>query len=451
MRYLLFALLAALTALPALAGVPAIPRFRIVGAAEGLPSTMITAIAQDRAGYLWMTTTDGLVRYDGAEFKVWRNDPADRYSLRSNILQALYIDSQDRIWLALGGAGVAMLSADRSKLTAYLPDDVPELALGDVYAIAGRGDDVWFGLSTGNVLRLDAAGQFTSFDLSKMEQPLPASPVYALALDDRDRMWIGTLGGLAYYDGLALHRVRPDGDDSGITALQWVGQWLWASMDTGLRYMDASGAWHTPSWAPMFAAGNRAWAVADAGDGEFWLGTEQGLWHTRPDHPPTPVNNGDAPLVSNRHVTTIWRSPHGGSGYPCMGAGWPTCAKTGAELPPSNRSTTRARASHAALRQPIDLAGFGSSTAVGGCCVTTRLTEHSYRLVSSIPTCAICRLQRPWRTVGESSGWAMRSTTCRVWTSKRALLSTSAVTGHPRQLSGWANLATARCGLLTSR
>ncbi|SOT97531.1 histidine kinase/response regulator hybrid protein [Xanthomonas arboricola pv. fragariae] len=321
MRYLLFVLLAALTVFPALAGVPAIPRFRIVGAAEGLPSTMITAIAQDRAGYLWMTTTDGLVRYDGAEFKVWRNDPTDRYSLRSNILQALYIDRQDRIWLALGGAGVAMLSADRRKLTAYLPDDVPELALGDVYAIAGRGDEVWFGLSNGNVLRLDAAGKFTSFDLAKMEEPLPASPVYALALDDRDRMWIGTLGGLAYYDGLALHRVRPDGDGSGITALQWVGQRLWASMDTGLRYMDASGAWHTPSWAPMFATGNRAWTVADAGDGEFWLGTEQGLWHTRPDHPPTPVNNGDAPLVSNRHVTTIWRSPHGGIWVPLHGRG----------------------------------------------------------------------------------------------------------------------------------
>ncbi|KQQ79429.1 histidine kinase [Xanthomonas sp. Leaf131] len=321
MRYLLLVLLAALTALPALAGVPAIPRFRIVGAAEGLPSTMITAIAQDRAGYLWMTTTDGLVRYDGAEFKVWRNEPTDRHSLRSNALQALYIDDQDRIWLALGGAGVAMLSADRSKLTAYLPDEVPELALGDVYAIAGRGDDIWFGMSTGDVLRLDAKGRFSSFDLAKMEDPLTPSPIYALALDDRDRMWIGTLGGLAYYDGLALHRVRPDGDESGINALQWVGQRLWASMDTGLRYMDSSGAWHTPSWAPMFAAGNRVWAVADAGDGEFWLGTEQGLWHTRPDHPPTPVNNGDAPLVSNRHVTTIWRSPHGGIWVPLHGRG----------------------------------------------------------------------------------------------------------------------------------
>ncbi|MCC4602514.1 hybrid sensor histidine kinase/response regulator [Xanthomonas campestris] len=321
MRVLLIVLLAVLTACPALAGVPAIPRFRIVGPAEGLPSTMITAIAQDRAGYLWMTTTDGLVRYDGAGFKVWRNEPTDPHSLRSNLLQAIYIDSQDRLWLALGGAGVAMLSADRATLTAYLPNQVPELAVGDVYAIAGRGDEIWFGLSTGAVLRLDAKGQFSTLDLAKMDDPLAPNPVYALALDDRDRMWIGTLGGLAYHDGMALHRVRPDGDDSGINALQWVGQRLWASTDTGLRAMDGSGVWHTPTWAPMFAAGNRVWAVADAGDGEFWLGTEQGLWHTRQDQPPVPVNNGDTPLVSNRHVTTIWRSAHGGIWVPLHGRG----------------------------------------------------------------------------------------------------------------------------------
>ncbi len=321
MRGLLLGLLVALMAVPALAEVPAIPRFRIVGAAEGLPSTMITAIAQDRAGYLWMTTTDGLVRYDGAEFKVWRNDPTDRYSLRSNALQAMYIDDQDRIWLALAGAGLAMLSADRSKFTAYLPDDVPALGSGDIYAIAGRGDEIWLGMSTGNVLRLDAKGNFSSLDLSRMEDPLDPNPVYALALDDRERMWIGTLGGLAYYDGLALHRVRPDGDASGINALQWVGQRLWTSSDTGLRYMDSSGGWHTPAWASMFAAGNRVWTVADAGEGEFWLGTEQGLWHTRAGHPPAPVNNGDQPLVSNRHVTTIWRSPHGGIWVPLHGRG----------------------------------------------------------------------------------------------------------------------------------
>ncbi|KHL52851.1 hybrid sensor histidine kinase/response regulator [Xanthomonas cannabis] len=321
MRGVLLVLVLLLTAFPVLAGVPAIPRFRIVGAAEGLPSTMITAIAQDRAGYLWMTTSDGLVRYDGADFKVWRNNPTDRYSLRSNVLQAMYIDDQDRIWLALAGAGLAMLSADRSKLTAYLPDDVPALSQGDIYAIAGRGDEIWLGMSTGNVLRLDAKGNFSSLDLSKMDHPLEPSPVYALTLDERERMWIGTLAGLAYHDGQAVHRVWPGGDASGINALQWVGQRLWASMDSGLRYMDASGAWHTPSWASMFATGNRVWTVADAGDGEFWLGTEQGLWHTRPGHPPMPVNNGDDPLVSNRHVATIWRSPHGGIWVPLHGRG----------------------------------------------------------------------------------------------------------------------------------
>ncbi|KAB7772164.1 hybrid sensor histidine kinase/response regulator [Xanthomonas maliensis] len=320
MRVVVLVLLA-LMACPLSAAVPQIPRFRVVGPADGLPSTMINALAQDRAGYLWMATNDGLVRYDGADFKVWRNDPRDPSSLESNLLQALYIDPQDRLWLALGGAGAAMLSADRRSLTQYRPDRESVFAHGDIYAIAGLGDEVWFGMSTGVVVRRDGAGRFTTLDLTAMDDPLPPGAVYTLAADDRGRMWIGTVEGLAYYDGQRLHRVRPDGDASGVIALQWVNQRLWASMSTGVRYMDASGSWHTPPWSPMFAVGNRVWSVADAGDGEYWLGTEQGLWHTRPGQPPIPVNNGDAPLVSQRHVPAIWRSPHGGIWVPLQGHG----------------------------------------------------------------------------------------------------------------------------------
>ena len=60
----------------ALAAVPERPRFRIVGAAQGLPSTEIKALARDHHGYLWIATADGLARYDGVGMRVWRYDPA---------------------------------------------------------------------------------------------------------------------------------------------------------------------------------------------------------------------------------------------------------------------------------------------------------------------------------------------------------------------------------------
>src|SRR5690606_37559500 len=73
----------------ALAAVPERPRFRIVGAAQGLPSTDIKALARDADGYLWIATADGLARHDGVDMRVWRHDPADPGGLPGNNVQAL--------------------------------------------------------------------------------------------------------------------------------------------------------------------------------------------------------------------------------------------------------------------------------------------------------------------------------------------------------------------------
>ena len=90
------------------AGVPEIPRFRMMTVADGLPSTTIPAMARDRAGYLWLATWDGVARYDGVNFKVWRHDPDDPASLPGNVVQALHVDGLDRVWVATENGGLSM-------------------------------------------------------------------------------------------------------------------------------------------------------------------------------------------------------------------------------------------------------------------------------------------------------------------------------------------------------
>ena len=60
------------------------PRMRRLGAAEGMPSRMVLALAQDRQGYIWAATDDGLARIDGVGLRVWRNEPDDPGSLPGN-------------------------------------------------------------------------------------------------------------------------------------------------------------------------------------------------------------------------------------------------------------------------------------------------------------------------------------------------------------------------------
>ena len=142
----------------AFARVPEVPRFRAIGVADGLPATGINAIVRDHAGYIWIATADGLARYDGVGFKVWRNEPGNSQSLPGNTVQALHVDARDRIWIATESGGLSMLDAQRRGFTHYRMAEHPEIGSDDTWAIASKGDVVWFGTYAGGVHRLAIFG-----------------------------------------------------------------------------------------------------------------------------------------------------------------------------------------------------------------------------------------------------------------------------------------------------
>ncbi len=57
-------------------------------------------IAQDKNGYMWIATSDGLYKYDGYRFKLYVNNPSDPNSLSSSRLETVYADRQGIIWIA---------------------------------------------------------------------------------------------------------------------------------------------------------------------------------------------------------------------------------------------------------------------------------------------------------------------------------------------------------------
>src|SRR5690606_3879674 len=147
----------ALATAAAQAGVPAQPRFRLLGVPDGVPHTTVTGLARDRAGYLWVATNDGLARHDGVGFRAWRHVPEDPASLRRNVIEALHLDSRDRLWVATEGGGLSMLDAARDGFRHFDREGDPRIGSDDVWAVASHGDTVWFGTYAGGLHRLDAA------------------------------------------------------------------------------------------------------------------------------------------------------------------------------------------------------------------------------------------------------------------------------------------------------
>lgn len=311
---LLFCLLCA----PAPAAVPEIPRFRLLGAGDGLPSTTIPALARDRAGHLWVATWDGLARYDGVGFKVWRHDPADPTSLPGNVVQALHIDAADRIWVGTESGGLSMMDVDRRGFRHYRKADHPGMGSDDVFAIASRGDDVWFGTFGGGLHRLAADARITRFAAAtEGTDGLPSDNVLSLAFDAKGVLWIGTMGGLARYEGGQLRRLAlPGGDGLIIYSVTADASTVWVGASDGVHRWSPEGGWMSPPWSPMFARPNALIAMTSDGQGEYWLASQGGLWRTEGDHAPAPVNYDTQSVGIGRVLQTVLALPDGGLWVP---------------------------------------------------------------------------------------------------------------------------------------
>ncbi|MGV7172945.1 ATP-binding protein [Xanthomonas axonopodis] len=322
MRVLIVVLAVFLAIWPCAAKIPEVPRFRIVGPSEGLPSTMVVAISQDRAGYLWLGTLDGLVRYDGAGFRTWRHDPADPGSLPCNAVQALHIDALDRVWVGCGKT-LSVLDASRRRFVHYRAADYPLLKDGEIFSIAAFDGGIWAGTTTGALVRIGADGGMSSVNLGGIEGALDHAMVMNLAVDNQHRLWIGTSNGLAYYDGTQLHRqyvADEPNREAAIFGLQWAGDRLWLGSESGLHVLRADGRWQPLAWSTMFGNGNEFWGAVATPDGEFWLGSGRGLWRTRGERPPVPALSGEGPL-SRRNVIGLMGAADGGLWVPMHGTG----------------------------------------------------------------------------------------------------------------------------------
>src|SRR5688572_1085914 len=75
------------------------PKVKIFDKESGLSSNDVVSIVQDQAGYLWVGTKNGLNRFDGNTFKVFKYSSQNENSLFSNFIRCLAVDRLNRIWI----------------------------------------------------------------------------------------------------------------------------------------------------------------------------------------------------------------------------------------------------------------------------------------------------------------------------------------------------------------
>lgn len=83
-------------------------RFRRISTNEGLMNSMVNAITQDSAGFMWFACSDGLCRYDGKNFVYFRHNPTDTTTINEGLVRTLHYDADGYLWA--GGAGCGLVN-----------------------------------------------------------------------------------------------------------------------------------------------------------------------------------------------------------------------------------------------------------------------------------------------------------------------------------------------------
>jgi|LGOV01.1.fsa_nt_gb ligand-binding sensor domain-containing protein len=97
-------------------------RFNHLTIRQGLSSNSVTGIVQDDQGFMWFGSYDGLNRYDGNEFRVYRHDPDNPNSLSSNPMRVLYKDRSGDLWIGTEGGGLNRFDRETETFTRYQHD-----------------------------------------------------------------------------------------------------------------------------------------------------------------------------------------------------------------------------------------------------------------------------------------------------------------------------------------
>jgi len=261
------------------AAAPEPPPFQSFGVADGLPSSSLNGLALDREGYLWIATRDGLARFDGVGYTVYRHVPGEAGTLPGNFVQTVFVDSEDRVWVGIEGKGLCLLDRERHGFSQISQASHPLLKSDDVWAIAETPDHgLWFGTFGGGLYRLDRDHRMSRYLPEEGQaDALPSENVLALAVDAGGALWVGTTSGLARWTGQGFDAVANAGLSGEIVfSLSPEGRDLWVGTNQGLDLRRADGSIEHPSWREALPDKGVNAVLRDR-EGAHWISTRRGL------------------------------------------------------------------------------------------------------------------------------------------------------------------------------
>ncbi len=246
---------------------------------DGLSENVVYCILQDKKGFMWFGTHDGLNRYDGYSFKVFRNDPFDSTSLCNNNVTALYEDKVGRFWIGTYN-GLSLFDEKTETFRSFYHDSTTptSLAHNQVNTICeDKNGRLLFG-TVGGVEEMVSEGKFRHYNSANIWCDI----IHSLFVDSAGTVWVGTNYALDTIDfknstlntllAIPSQALSIERDGLGRILIGTFNKLLLYEMnDNTLRYFTPDPQEHASH------GNNTVKSIFRDSKGKVWLGTYHGL------------------------------------------------------------------------------------------------------------------------------------------------------------------------------
>ncbi len=299
--------------------------FEFFSQEDGLSNNQVQCIYQDKRGFMWFGTSQGISRFDGYRFTRFVSKPGDSASLRGNLVRTLCEDSRGNLYAGTENGGLNLF--DREKET-FIPvfrafgEAVPEnISVNEV-----REDEqqrLWIGTDNG-VWRYRPGKELTRIEPVQKPGSRPFAPAFVrvMTFGHHGKLWLGTNRGIFLLDTASLETeayplpVPPSHNEEVWSLFTDDDGKIWAgTYDNGVFIFDRDG--RLESHFLPDTANNRSRtvrAIARDRKGDYWIGTRGGLYIYTPGKGITGYyahDEREARSLSGNSVLDIFHDRHG--------------------------------------------------------------------------------------------------------------------------------------------
>ncbi|MBK1439739.1 hypothetical protein JHJ32_07075 [Parapedobacter sp. ISTM3] len=244
---------------------------------NGLSNNAVLCSVQDRMGFIWFGTKDGLNRFDGYSFKVFHSDPDNSNGLGSNFIRALFVDETARIWVGTD-QGIYIFDPKSEKFSLFHPTIINEI----LHIAGDDAGNVWF-IDNLTLYRYSA----TTAQLTQIAEA--KSSVSSFGIGANGDIWIGTAGGdLFHYHPTQGTKGRYSlFDHSPSVVSEWIesihcsdkGFFLVGTSKQGVKLFDpTTGTYRDLLTHDEYGTNIFVRDILENEHNEYWFATESGIF-----------------------------------------------------------------------------------------------------------------------------------------------------------------------------